>query len=59
VQVTDETVYRSWTPGGCVLADPEDVEEGDTVSIHGMVVEEDTFSATRVTIGVPLDCCTP
>jgi hypothetical protein len=53
-----ETEYRRWTPSGCVPASFDDVDEGDTVSIHGNVVSG-AFEGTRVTVDVPLDCCTP
>jgi hypothetical protein len=58
VQVTEVTEYRRWTPAGCVPTDPSNVDEGDTISIHGLVVGG-VFVGDRVTIDVPLDCCTP
>jgi hypothetical protein len=58
VQVTEDTEYRRWTPIGCVPDDPANVGEGDTISIHGMVVDG-VFVGDRVTVDVPLDCCTP
>ena len=58
VQVNAGTEYRRWTPTGCVPIDPDEVTVGDTTSIHGMVSDE-TFVASRVTVDVPLDCCTP
>jgi hypothetical protein len=58
VQVTDDTEYRRWTPAGCVPDDAENVNAGDTISIHGFVVDS-VFRGGRVTVDVPLDCCTP
>jgi hypothetical protein len=57
VYVAEGTEYRRWTPAGCVPIDPGDIEIGDTTSIHGNVIEE-VFWAKRVTVSVPLDCCT-
>jgi Domain of unknown function (DUF5666) len=57
VQLTENTRYRQWTPNGCVPIDLVDVSVGDTVSVQG-VVGDDTFVARRVTIDVPLNCCT-
>ena len=58
VEVTANTEYRRWTPTGCVPDDPANVGAGDTISIHGMVVEG-VFVGDRVTVDVPLVCCTP
>ena len=58
VQVTSNTVFRRWTPSGCVPDIPANVNPGDTISIHGMVVGG-VFVGDRVTVDVPLDCCTP
>jgi len=58
VQVNDSTEYWRWTPAGCLPIDPAEVSVGDTTSIHGMV-SDGLFVANRVTIDVPLDCCTP
>ncbi len=58
VQVTSNTEYRRWTPAGCVPATFDDVDAGDTISIHGMVFDG-IFVGDRVTVNVPLDCCTP
>lgn len=56
VSVTGGTVYRMYTPDGCVPIDFEDLEIGDSVSIVGSV-NGDAFTAQRVTVDVP--CCTP
>lgn len=58
VWVHDTTEYRRWTPSGCVPASFDDVDKDDTISIHGMVLD-DAFVGDRVTVDVPLDCCTP
>ena len=58
VEATENTEYRRWTPTGCVPDDPQNVDAGDTISIHGMVVEG-VFVGDRVTVDVPLVCCTP
>lgn len=58
VELTAGTVYRRWTPAGCVEIPFEEVDLGDTTSIHGSV-SEGVFLAERVTVDVPLDCCTP
>ena len=58
VEVAENTEYRRWTPIGCVPIDPANVDAGDTISIHGMVVDG-VFVGDRVTVDVPLDCCTP
>lgn len=58
VEVKEGAEYRLYTPAGCIPADPSIVEAGKTVSIHGMV-ENDTFVGDRITVGVPLTCCTP
>lgn len=52
------TEFLHWTPFGCVESDWDAVVVGDTVSVHGYVVNK-VFEANRVTVGVPLDCCTP
>ncbi len=56
VQVTGDTVYRAYTPDGCVPIGFEDLEVGDTTSVQGSVIDEG-FTARRVTVDVP--CCTP
>jgi hypothetical protein len=58
VLVDEGTEYRRWTPAGCVPTDPSNVNADDTISIHGFVVEG-VFEGDRVTVDVPLDCCTP
>jgi hypothetical protein len=58
VQVEEGAEFRLYTPAGCIPTDPSSVEEGKTVSIHGMVVGGE-FYGDRITVGVPLDCCTP
>ncbi len=50
--------YRQYTPAGCIPATYAIVQPGKTVSIHGMV-SNGTFTGDRITIGVPLTCCTP
>jgi len=56
VAVTGDTVYRRYTPDGCVPIGFEDLEVGDSVSVTG-TVSEGAFTAQRVTVDVP--CCTP
>ncbi|HNS52292.1 MAG TPA: hypothetical protein PKO09_14055 [Anaerolineae bacterium] len=56
VSVTDGTMYRMYTPGGCLPIAFEDLEVGDSVSVVGSVAG-DGFTAQRVTVDVP--CCTP
>lgn len=57
VQVTAVgTEYRRWTPAGCVPTIPDNVNVGDTISIHGMV-DGGVFHGERVTVDVPLLCC--
>jgi hypothetical protein len=56
--MTANTLYRRWTPADCVPIPFEEIEVGDTTSIHGSV-SEGAFLAERVTVDVPLDCCTP
>jgi hypothetical protein len=56
VLVTDETTYKQWTETGCVPIDASEVSMGDTVSMQGIVSGE-TFTANRVTVDVPLNCC--
>jgi hypothetical protein len=56
VLVTEDTVYRAYTPDGCVPIDFEHLEEGDSVYIKG-TVSEGVFTALQVTADVP--CCTP
>ncbi len=58
IKVADGAEYRRWTPSGCVPIDPADIEAGDTASIRGSVMEG-VFWAERITVDVPLDCCTP
>ncbi len=58
VEVGEDTEYRRWTPTGCIPIEPDEVEVDDTTSIHGTVIEG-VFRADRVTVDVPLDCCTP
>lgn len=58
VQIDEATEYRRWTPAGCVLIEPAEVEVGDAASIHGTVTGEG-FLAERVTVDVHADCCTP
>lgn len=58
VNVEADAEYRQYTPAGCIPATSEIVQPGRTVSIHGMVSNE-TFTGDRITIGVPLTCCTP
>jgi hypothetical protein len=50
------TLIRRWTPSGCVPANWGDVSVGDSVSVHGHVVNG-VFRANRVTVDVPLTCC--
>jgi hypothetical protein len=62
VEVTADTVYRRWTPAGCVeLKDGLDaVPNYDTISIHGFARWDGakySFEGTRVTVDVPLLCC--
>jgi hypothetical protein len=57
VVTTEVTVYQRWTPTGCVPMEPEEIQEGDTTSMHGLV-QEGIFTASRVTVGVPLDSYT-
>lgn len=56
VQVIADTEYRRWTPAGCIPAEWADVEDQVTISIHGLVID-DLFVAERVTVDVPLLCC--
>ncbi len=56
VLVTDETTYKQWTETGCVPIDASEVSVDDTVSMQG-IVSGDTFTANRVTVDVPLSCC--
>lgn len=58
VQVKAGAEYRLYTPAGCIPTDPSSVVAGKTVGIHGMV-ESGTFVGDRITVGVPLTCCTP
>ncbi|MBL7199025.1 MAG: hypothetical protein ISS56_02640 [Anaerolineae bacterium] len=55
VQLTNSTGFFVWYPDGRRPIDFEDVEEGDTASIHGTVVD-DVFTADWVIVGVP---CAP
>ncbi len=56
VQVTGSTLYRQWTPDGCIPITFADLQVGDTTSISG-TVSQGVFTARRVTVDVP--CCTP
>lgn len=58
VNVEADAEYRQYTPAGCIPATYAIVQPGKTVSIHGMV-SSGTFTGDRITIGVPLTCCTP
>ena len=58
VNADADAEYRQYTPAGCIPATYEIVQPGKTVSIHGMV-SNGTFTGDRITIGVPLTCCTP
>jgi hypothetical protein len=59
IQVTDNTRYRQWTPQGCVPIEFGDVSVEDTASVQGVLLSDGTFVAQRVTVDVPLNCCTP
>ena len=60
VQVTDGTTYRKNVGGYCIpLTDPIEEYVNHTVSIHGTVADGGAYEASRVTVDVPLDCCTP
>ena len=56
VQLTGSTNYFEWDPDGRLPIDFDEVEVGDTTSIHGTVAD-DVFTADRVTVGVL--CVTP
>lgn len=58
IQLAETTVYQKWTENGCVTATFEDVAVDGAVSIRG-TVEDEVFTASTVTVAVPLDCCTP
>jgi hypothetical protein len=58
IQVTETTRYRQWTPQGCVPIEFGEVSVEDTASVQG-VLSDGAFVAQRVTVDVPLNCCTP
>lgn len=61
VAVHEDTEYWTWAETGCTQIEEGDigsVSVGDTASVRGMV-SEGGFLADRITLGVPLDCCTP
>ncbi len=58
VQVKSGAEYRQYTPSGCIPAPYSIVQPGKTVSIHGKV-SGGVFYGDRITVDVPLTCCTP
>jgi hypothetical protein len=58
VRVTENTAYHQWTVNGCVPSDFGSISVGQTVSIQGVLIEQ-VYVAQRVTVDVPLECCTP
>jgi hypothetical protein len=58
VQVTANTKYMRWTQNGSVPIGFADLEVGDSTNIHGLV-SDDIFTATRVTVDVPMLCSQP
>jgi len=55
VQVTGSTRYMRWTADGSVPISFADLNVGDATNINGTLAES-TFTATRVTIDVPMTC---
>jgi len=53
IQVTGSTRTMRWTSAGSVPISLADLSVGDSASINGLL-SEDTFTATRVTIDVPM-----
>jgi hypothetical protein len=47
---------RRYTIVGCLLATWDQIAAGHTVSVQGYVVDGE-FQATRITVDVPLTCC--
>lgn len=58
VQVTEGTKYMRWTEGGSVPITFADLSVGDSTNIRGLA-SDDLFTATRVTVDVPLLCQQP
>jgi hypothetical protein len=54
----EATKYMQWAEEGSVPIELADVAAGDTVNVHG-ILDEGTFTATRITVEVPLYCPAP
>lgn len=56
VETDDDTLFLIYGDPKCTIGDFTDVAVGADVSMNGLVDEDGTFLARRVTIGVPCPC---